>query len=74
MFTVLEYLKSVTAVGLLPVPHQILIRRMNYGPGIQSWFTSYMWGVIYLRNLTPSTPVWQDTKIKLFTVKSVPSS
>lgn len=46
---VLEYLKRTTMVGLLPVPHAIIIR--NYHPNAYTglWFTTYTWSVIFSR-------------------------
>jgi hypothetical protein len=68
--SVLNYLKSGTLVGLLPVPHPIFTRRFMLTDGIRSWFTSYMWGVLYLRHVPPALPIWLETKIKMFVVKS----
>ena len=36
-------------MGLLPVPHPILIRKYQANSGTAMWFRTYMWGVIYLR-------------------------
>jgi hypothetical protein len=66
---VLSYLQSGTLVGLLPVPHPIFVRKFELADGIRSWFTSYMWGVVYLRHLPPSPPIWLGTDIKLFVIK-----
>eukprot|EP00070_Physeter_catodon_P048879 XP_028355773.1 protein HID1-like [Physeter catodon] len=43
---ILEFLEKTTMVGLLPVPHPIVIR--NYQPNVYTalWFTSFMWGVL----------------------------
>jgi hypothetical protein len=49
--SVLEYLQSGTLVGLLPVPHALFVRRFQFTEGIHVWFTSYMWGVVYLRSI-----------------------
>jgi hypothetical protein len=38
-----------TLVGLLPVPHPILIRKYIANTATNNWFRTYMWGVIYLR-------------------------
>lgn len=63
---VLEYLKNGTLVGLLPVPHPILIRKYQTSDSTELWFHTYIWGVIYVRNFDP--PIWYDTTIKLFQV------
>lgn len=46
---VLEYLKNGTLVGLLPVPHPILIRKYQTSDSTELWFHTYIWGVIYVR-------------------------
>ncbi|MEQ2206115.1 cell wall biogenesis protein, partial [Xenoophorus captivus] len=46
---ILRFLQHGTLVGLLPVPHPILIRKYQANAGTAMWFRTYMWGVIYLR-------------------------
>lgn len=46
---ILRFLQHGTLVGLLPVPHPILIRKYQANSGTAMWFRTYMWGVIYLR-------------------------
>ena len=50
---VLEYLKNGTLVGLLPVPHPILIRKYQTSDSTELWFHTYIWGVIYVRYVVP---------------------
>ncbi|KAM9837592.1 protein HID1b [Aulostomus maculatus] len=64
---ILKFLQHGTLVGLLPVPHPILIRKYQANAGTAMWFRTYMWGVIYLRNLDP--PIWYDTDIRLFEIQ-----
>lgn len=66
---ILKFLQNGTLVGLLPVPHPILIRKYQPNLGTLMWFRTYMWGVIYLRNLDP--PIWYDTDVKLFEIQRV---
>ncbi|XP_057322208.1 protein HID1 [Microplitis mediator] len=66
---ILKFLQHGTLVGLLPVPHPILIRRYQANAGTTAWFRTYMWGVIYLRNVEP--PIWYDTDVKLFEIQRV---
>ncbi|XP_077979763.1 protein HID1-like isoform X1 [Glandiceps talaboti] len=66
---ILKFLQHGTLVGLLPVPHPILIRKYQANSGTTMWFRTYMWGIIYLRNIDP--PVWYDTDVKLFEVQRV---
>lgn len=46
---ILKFLQHGTLVGLLPVPHPIVIRRYQTNIGTNHWFRIYMWGVIYLK-------------------------
>uniref|UniRef100_A0A4W6E899 HID1 domain containing n=1 Tax=Lates calcarifer TaxID=8187 RepID=A0A4W6E899_LATCA len=46
---ILKFLQHGTLVGLLPIPHPILIRKYQANAGTAMWFRTYMWGVIYLR-------------------------
>lgn len=48
---ILKFLQHGTLVGLLPVPHPILIRKYQANTGTTTWFRTYMWGVIYLRSV-----------------------
>ncbi|XP_041265329.1 protein HID1 isoform X2 [Onychostruthus taczanowskii] len=66
---ILKFLQHGTLVGLLPVPHPILIRKYQANSGTAMWFRTYMWGVIYLRNVDP--PIWYDTDVKLFEIQRV---
>ncbi|XP_013385950.1 protein HID1 isoform X3 [Lingula anatina] len=66
---ILKFLQHGTLVGLLPVPHPILIRKYQPNSGTTMWFRTYMWGVIYLRNVDP--PIWYDTDVKLFEIQRV---
>nr|XP_020460250.1 protein HID1-like isoform X2 [Monopterus albus] len=66
---ILNFLQHGTLVGLLPVPHPILIRKYQANAGTAMWFRTYIWGVIYLRNMDP--PIWYDTDIRLFEIQRV---
>ena len=66
---ILRFLQNGTLVGLLPVPHPILIRRYQANHGTDLWFRTYMWGIVYLRNTDPA--VWIDTNVKMFTVQKL---
>ena len=66
---ILRFLQHGTLVGLLPVPHPILIRKYQPKPDTAMWFRTYLWGVIYLRNTDP--PIWYDTDVKLFEIQRV---
>ncbi|CDI96759.1 High temperature induced dauer formation protein [Echinococcus multilocularis] len=64
---ILKFLQNGTLVGLLPVPHPILIRKYQSNMGTTVWFRTYLWGVVYLRNSDP--PIWFDTNVRLFEVQ-----
>ena len=64
---VLKFIQQGTLVGLLPVPHPILIRRYQTNIATNRWLQTYTWGVIYLRNSSP--PIWFDTDVKLFEIQ-----
>ncbi len=63
---ILGVLKDVTMVGLLPVPHPIVIRKYQPNQFTALWFTAYLWGVIYVNH--QSLPIFDGKAIKLFRV------
>eukprot|EP00731_Ephydatia_muelleri_P029315 Em0020g959a len=63
---ILEYLKNGTLVGLLPVPHPILIRKYQTSENTEKWFHTATSGVFSTSNYDP--PIWYDTSIRLFQV------
>jgi hypothetical protein len=64
---ILEFIKNTTMVGLLPVPHPIVIRKYQPNHYTGLWFTAFMWGVIFLQNQL--LPLYDGASIKLFTVR-----
>uniref|UniRef100_A0A7S4EEW3 HID1 domain-containing protein n=1 Tax=Pseudo-nitzschia australis TaxID=44445 RepID=A0A7S4EEW3_9STRA len=63
---ILEVLRDIVMVGLLPVPHAIVIRKYQPNQYTALWFTAFMWGVIFLRN--QSLPMFDGQCIELFQV------
>lgn len=63
---ILDALKDIVMVGLLPVPHAIVIRKYQPNQYTALWFTAFMWGVIFLRN--QSLPMFDGQCIELFQV------
>ena len=47
-------LLNVYAVGLLPAPHPILCRKYQPNAHTGLWFTTFLWGVIYLQHMVRS--------------------
>jgi len=45
-----------TLVGLLPVPHPILCRKYQPSRHTSAWFTTFLWGVIYLQHQARRPP------------------
>ena len=56
-------------IGCLAVPHPILIRKYQQNEFTSLWFTTYIWGVLYLRNQSP--PYFDAAHIRLFTISYV---
>ena len=54
-------------VGILPVPHAIIIRKFESldGEGGAHWLTCYVWGVVFLR---VRWPVWDGDTVELFRI------
>jgi len=63
---ILDVLHDIVMVGLLPVPHAIVIRKYQPNQYTALWFTAFMWGVIFLRN--QSLPMFDGQCIELFQV------
>ena len=63
---ILDMLADTTMVGLLPVPHAIVIRKYQPNQYTALWFTAFMWGVIFLRN--QGMPLFDGETIELFQV------
>jgi hypothetical protein len=63
---ILDVLNEITMVGLLPVPHPIVIRKYQPNQYTALWFTAFMWGVIFLRN--QELPLFDGECVELFRV------
>lgn len=59
----IRFLQNGTLVGLLPVPHPILIRKYRTNGATTLWFRTCTWGIIYVRN-----NIWTETFVKLVEV------
>ena len=47
---VVAFMKSLTLVGVLPVPHPIITRRYQPNQYTSLWFTTVLLGVVFLRS------------------------
>ncbi|RIA98985.1 high-temperature-induced dauer-formation protein [Glomus cerebriforme] len=65
---VLEFLRKITMVGILPPPQSILIRKFQWSEASVVWFSSLLWGQIYLA-ASNYLGVFNGTQVKLFFVK-----
>eukprot|EP00929_Paragymnodinium_shiwhaense_P105117 TRINITY_DN7003_c0_g1_i1.p1 TRINITY_DN7003_c0_g1~~TRINITY_DN7003_c0_g1_i1.p1 ORF type:complete len:755 (-),score=150.38 TRINITY_DN7003_c0_g1_i1:234-2498(-) len=63
---VLKFLKTTTMVGILPVPHPLVIRTYQASSYTSMWFTSYMWGLIFTRS--QQMPLYDWQKIRLVVI------
>jgi len=61
-----NYLATQTLVGIVPVPHPIVIRKQHFNTLTLQWLTSYLWGVIFLNCIQ----IFDKVDVRLFTVKS----
>ncbi|TKS92005.1 Protein HID1 [Collichthys lucidus] len=53
---------------LVPQVEKICIdKKYQANAGTAMWFRTYMWGVVYLRNVDP--PIWYDTDVRLFEIQ-----
>jgi len=68
---ILDILRDVTMVGLLPVPHAIVIRKYQPNQYTSLWFTAYLWGVIFTGN--QALPMFDGQAIELFQVSVDPT-
>jgi hypothetical protein len=64
----LDYLRSVTLVGLLPPATPIRARRFVHSMHSIIWMSTVAWGSTYVQSLD-SAWYWRDTAIRLFMVK-----
>lgn len=64
---VLDFVRRTTMVGLLPVPHPIVIRKYQPNRYTSLWFTAFLWGVIFMHN--QEIPLFDGNTVKLFVVQ-----
>ena len=62
-----RFLRKRTLVGLVPLNYPLQVIRFRMSPEIQSWLTSYLYGIVCLHQEQAS--LWNDTAIKLFVVR-----
>lgn len=67
---VVAFLAGETLVGVLPVPHAIVMRRYAPNAFTQLWFTTFLWSTLFLR-LGRELPVFDAKAVKLFAISVV---
>lgn len=55
-------------VGILPVPHAIVIRKYQPNKFTSLWFTAFMWGVVFLHNQS-GPKLFDGRGVRLFMVQ-----
>lgn len=60
---VIRFLQNGTLVGLLPVPHPILIRKYRTNEDSTIWFRVCTWAIIYVKSTA-----WMSTDIRLIRI------
>jgi hypothetical protein len=66
---IMTLIRQTTLVGVLPVPHTIVVRRYVRNYHTNTWFSSYIWGSIYLKQQTP-IPFLDSKFIRMFSITS----
>jgi len=61
-----QLIGRTTVVGVLPVPHSIVVRHYIPNSYTNLWFCTYIWGVTFLRN--QESPLFDGTFIRMFQV------
>lgn len=63
-----NFVQNTTLVGLLPVPHPIVIRKYQPNKYTSLWFSAFLWGVVFMHN--QDIPLFDGKNIKLFIVQN----
>jgi len=65
-YSILQFLSKTTVVGILPLPHTIIIRTYNNSLYGAEKFHIFIWGVIFIN--TFNVPLFNAKSMKLFVV------
>lgn len=68
---IIEFIRTTTMVGVFRVPAEILVRKYIETSFTNLWFTTFLWGVVFLRNQA-SNLILRDS-VSLFTIASYSS-
>jgi len=73
----LSMIGQSTLVGVLPVPHPIVVRRYIPNPYTSLWFSTFLSGVVFLRQqalaalhygIAAGAPLWNAQAVKMFVI------
>lgn len=59
---VTNMIRRISVVGILPVPHPIVVRQYQQNEQTRLWFTSYLWGVVFTSLSTMPIFDWKKSK------------
>jgi hypothetical protein len=68
-YEVLDFLRNVTLIGILPPPQPIFTRRFQWSEASVVWFSSVLWGQVYIA-ANGYLGVYNGTLVSLFSVKT----
>ena len=63
---VLQFVQSQTLVGILPLPHPIVVRRYVRNAATSAWFSKYIMGLVYLKSQHSQFRLFDGAKVRLF--------
>ncbi|CAO3650512.1 unnamed protein product [Cunninghamella blakesleeana] len=66
---VLQFLQTVTMVGILPQRQPIFIRKFQWGEALMVWFRSLIWGQFYISSMYQTQSPWNGTRVRLFQIR-----
>jgi len=75
----LTLISQTTLVGVLPVPHPIVVRKYIPNHFTNLWFSTYLSGVVFLRQqsyantdsgVAARAPLWNAAKVKMFVISN----
>ena len=64
----IEYISNNTLVGILPLPHAIVMRKYEPNAKTNIWFTTLLFGAIFTHS-NRKLPIFEDMKeVRLFNI------
>ena len=67
--SILHFIQSQTLVGILPLPHPIVVRRYIRNPFTNAWFSTYLWGVVFVKaQQAGGVRMFDAKKVRLFVI------